>query len=65
MEVRAFLLEHPLFDALADEDLDRVVASVEIEAFAPGTVILQQAGAAATTCSSCARARSRSSDDAR
>ena len=48
MEVRAFLLEHPPFDALADEDLDRVVASVEIEHFAPGTVILQQAGAAAT-----------------
>jgi len=48
VEVRAFLLEHPPFDALADEDLDRVVASVEIEHFAPGTVILQQAGAAAT-----------------
>ena len=48
MDVRAFLLEHPPFDALPDEDLDLVVASVEIEHFAPGTVILQQAGAPAT-----------------
>jgi CBS domain-containing protein len=48
VDVRAFLLEHPPFDALSDEDLDRVVASVEIEHFAPGTVILQQAGAPAT-----------------
>ncbi|HJS27505.1 MAG TPA: putative nucleotidyltransferase substrate binding domain-containing protein [Actinomycetota bacterium] len=48
MDVRTFLLEHPPFDALSDEDLDRVVASVEIEHFAPGTVILRQAGAPAT-----------------
>jgi CBS domain-containing protein len=48
VDVRAFLLEHPPFDALSDENLDRVVGSVEIEHFAPGTVILQQAGAPAT-----------------
>jgi CBS domain-containing protein len=48
VDVRSFLLEHPPFDSLPDEDLDRVVASVEIEHFAPGTVILQQAGAPAT-----------------
>jgi CBS domain-containing protein len=48
VDVRSFLLEHPPFDALPDEDLDRVVASVEIEHFAPGTVILHQAGAPAT-----------------
>ncbi len=47
MDVRSFLLEHPPFDALPEEDLDRVVASVEIEHFEPGTVILQQAGAPA------------------
>lgn len=47
MDVRSFLLEHPPFDALSDEALDRVVSSVEIEHFAPGTVILQQAGAPA------------------
>ncbi len=48
MDVRTFLLDHPPFDSLSDEDLDRVVASVEIEHFAPGTVILQQAGAPTT-----------------
>ena len=58
MDVRAFLLEHPPFDALSDEAFtledgslvsgDRVVASVQIEHFAPGTVILRQAGAPAT-----------------
>ena len=48
MDVRAFLADHPPFDALTDEELDRVVASVQIEHFAPGTVILQQAGAPAT-----------------
>ena len=48
MDVRTFLLEHPPFDGLPDEDLDRVVASVQIEHFAPGSVILQQAGAPAT-----------------
>ena len=48
MDVRAFLADHPPFDALTAEELDRVVASVQIEHFAPGTVILQQAGAPAT-----------------
>jgi CBS domain-containing protein len=48
VDVRTFLLEHPPFDSLSDDDLDRVVASVEIEHFAPGTVILRQAGAPAT-----------------
>src|SRR6266508_1246255 len=48
MDVRSFLAEHPPFDALDEEQLDRVVASVQIEHFAPGTVILQQAGAPAT-----------------
>ena len=48
MDVRAFLADHPPFDALTPEELDRVVASVQIEHFAPGTVILQQAGAPAT-----------------
>ena len=48
MDVRSFLLEHPPFDSLSDADLDRVVSSVEIEHFAPGTVILQQAGVPAT-----------------
>lgn len=48
MDVRSFLLEHPPFDSLSDEDLGRVVSSVEIEHFSPGTVILHQAGAAAT-----------------
>jgi CRP-like cAMP-binding protein len=48
VDVRAFLADHPPFDALTDEELDRVVASVQIEHFAPGTVILQQAGAPAT-----------------
>jgi CBS domain-containing protein len=47
VDVRAFLADHPPFDALTAEELDRVVASVQIEHFAPGTVILQQAGAPA------------------
>jgi CBS domain-containing protein len=48
VDVRAFLADHPPFDALTLEELDRVVASVQIEHFAPGRVILQQAGAPAT-----------------
>lgn len=48
MDVRSFLAEHPPFDALSETELDRVVASVQIEHFAPGTVILQQAGARAS-----------------
>ena len=48
MDVRAFLADHPPFDALSKAELDRVVASVQIEHFGPGTVILQQAGAPAT-----------------
>ena len=48
MDVRAFLADHPPFDALSEAELDRVVASVQIEHFAPGAVILQQAGAPAT-----------------
>ena len=48
MDVRAFLADHPPFDALTDAELDRVVSSVQIEHFAPGTVILQQSGAPAT-----------------
>lgn len=47
MDVRAFLTEHPPFSALGEQELDRVVSSVEIEHFAPGTVILEQAGAPA------------------
>jgi CBS domain-containing protein len=48
VDVRAFLADHPPFDALTPEELDRVVASVQIEHFAPGTVIIEQAGAPAT-----------------
>ena len=48
MDARSFLAEHPPFDELGDKDLDRVVSAVEIEHFAPGAVILQQAGAPAT-----------------
>ena len=48
MDARSFLAEHPPFDELNDKDLERVVAAVEIEHFAPGAVILQQAGAPAT-----------------
>lgn len=47
VDVRSFLALHPPFDALDDERLDRVVDSVQIERFAPGAVILQQAGAPA------------------
>lgn len=48
MDARAFLAEYPPFDELDEKDLDRVVAAVEIEHFAPGAVILTQAGAPAT-----------------
>jgi CBS domain-containing protein len=47
VDVRSFLADHPPFDALGSDGLDRVVASVQIEHFAPGTVILRQAGAPA------------------
>jgi CBS domain-containing protein len=48
VDVRSFLEDHPPFEALGEAELDRVVASVQIEHFAPGSVILQQAGAPAT-----------------
>ena len=48
MDVRAFLADHPPFDALTDPELDRVVSSVQIEHFAPGAVILGQAAAPAS-----------------
>ena len=48
MDVRAFLADHPPFDALTDPELDRVVSSVQIEHFAPGAVILRQAAAPAS-----------------
>jgi CBS domain-containing protein len=48
VDVRAFLADHPPFDTLSEAELDRVVESVQIEHFAPGTVILRQAGAPAT-----------------
>jgi CBS domain-containing protein len=48
VDVRSFLADHPPFDALSEAELDRVVSSVQIEHFAPGAVILQQAGAPAT-----------------
>lgn len=44
MDVSSFLGRHPPFDALDAERLARVVASVQIEHFAPGTVILREAG---------------------
>ena len=44
MDVRSFLARHPPFDALDADGLERVARSVEIEHFAPGTVILQQSG---------------------
>jgi CBS domain-containing protein len=48
VDVRAFLADHPPFDALTDAELDRVVSSVQIEHFAPGAVILRQAAAPAS-----------------
>jgi CBS domain-containing protein len=48
VDVRSFLADHPPFDTLDADDLDRVVSKVQIEHFAPGAVILQQAGAPAT-----------------
>lgn len=47
MDVATFLAGHPPFDTLDPERLRRVVAAVQIEHFAPGAVILQQAGAPA------------------
>jgi CBS domain-containing protein len=44
MDVATFLGRHPPFDALEADALARVAASVEIEHFAPGDVILEQAG---------------------
>jgi CBS domain-containing protein len=48
VDVATFLGRYPPFDALDAERLARVVAAIEIEHFAPGTVILNQAGAPAT-----------------
>jgi CBS domain-containing protein len=48
MDARSFLAEHPPFDQLDAEELDRVVSAVEIAHFPPGAVILEQAGAPAT-----------------
>lgn len=47
MDVVTFLSRHPPFEGLDAGALARVAASVQIEHFAPGTVILQQAGAPA------------------
>ncbi|HEX9122625.1 MAG TPA: putative nucleotidyltransferase substrate binding domain-containing protein [Actinomycetota bacterium] len=44
MDVASFLQRHPPFDALDATDLARVVSSVQIAHFAPGTPILQQGG---------------------
>jgi CBS domain-containing protein len=44
VDVATFLARYPPFDSLDEERLARVVSAVEIEHFAPGTVILQQAG---------------------
>jgi CBS domain-containing protein len=44
VDVAAFLGRHPPFDSLDQPALARVAASVEIEHFAPGDVILEQAG---------------------
>jgi CBS domain-containing protein len=44
MQVEAFLARHPPFDSLETAELERVARSVQIEFFAAGTTILQQAG---------------------
>ncbi len=44
MDVAAFLGRHPPFDSLDESAVARVAASVEIEHFSPGEVILEQAG---------------------
>jgi CBS domain-containing protein len=44
MQVRGFLERYPPFDALADEELDRVVEGVEIAFFPAGETILREAG---------------------
>src|SRR5574337_1244106 len=44
MDVATFLGRHPPFDALDEPALARVANGVQIEHFAPGDVILEQAG---------------------
>lgn len=44
MDVASFLSRHPPFDALDAEAQARVAASVQIEHFPPGAVILREAG---------------------
>jgi len=60
VDVRSFLADHPPFDALSDAELDRVVSSVQIEHFAPGTVIPTRPEPPRRTCSSSGGARPRS-----
>src|SRR4051812_720105 len=45
MDVASFIAEHRPFDELDETQLGRVVSHTQIEHFAPGTVILDQAGA--------------------
>jgi CBS domain-containing protein len=47
VDVASFLAHYPPFDSLNEEALARVVASVQIEHFGPGTTVLRQAGAPA------------------
>jgi CBS domain-containing protein len=44
VDVATFLGRHPPFEALGEAALARVASNVEIEHFAPGDVILEQAG---------------------
>ena len=44
MDVATFLSRHPPFDELSPDELAKVAASVEIEHFPAGTVILEQSG---------------------
>jgi CBS domain-containing protein len=44
VDVATFLGRHPPFDSLDEAALARIAGSVEIEHFAPGDVILEQAG---------------------
>jgi signal-transduction protein with cAMP-binding, CBS, and nucleotidyltransferase domain len=39
-DIARFLAEHPPFDTLDEETLERVAASAEIEFYAPGSAIL-------------------------
>ena len=48
MDVVGFLSQHPPFDSLDARALARVAASVQIEHFPPGAVILREAGEPAT-----------------